>query len=209
MSRDLTSSMQSAFAAATVWPVMFAKMEFPGGTVLLCSHIASLTFASETYTGLGTLGVVSDIEETVDESSNNVTLTLSAASSVVALALTEPVRGARVRLWRGLLNSGGTLIADPALEFSGFASHMSHSDDGTNGSVTLHIVDETGDQERPLDLRYTDAEQQRMYPGDTGLRYVTTLPNQEFTWGNNRVTTALPVGGDTGGRPDDTDQYIP
>ena len=207
MSRDLTASMISAFGAATVWPVMFAKMEFPGGTVRLCSHTASLTYDSETYTGLGTLGVVSDIEETIDESSNNVTLTLSAASSVVALALTEPVRGARVRLWRGLLNSGGTLIADPALEFSGTASHMSHSDDGTSGSVTLHIVDETGDQERPLDLRYTDAEQQRMYPGDTGLRYVTTLPNQEFTWGNTRVYTAQP-GGDDGTDGGSDDQFL-
>ena len=87
MSRDLTTDVANAFSAAQVKPVILAKLEFASGTVRVHSGIGNLTFASETYTGVGTLGTVSDIEETIDESSNSVTLTLSAASSVLSLML--------------------------------------------------------------------------------------------------------------------------
>lgn len=202
MSRDLTTDVANAFSAAQVKPVILAKLEFASGTVRVHSGIGNLTFASETYTGVGTLGTVSDIEETIDESSNSVTLTLSAASSVLSLMLTESGSGRNrpAKVWLGAKNlSSDALLADPALMYSGFISHITHTDDGTTGSVTVHLVDETGDQERTKERRLTMEDQLRIDPTDTGLRYVVDLPNREITWGNARVFTASPGGGSSDG----------
>jgi hypothetical protein len=211
MSRDLTSDVANAFSAATVKPVVLAKLDFASGAVRVHSGIGNLTFASETYTGVGTLGTVSDITESIDPSSNSATLTLSAASAVIALALTE-VGGGRNRaakVWLGAKNLGtDALLADPALVYSGFISHITHRDDGTTGSVQVHLVNETGDQERALERRYTNEDQQRLYPGDTGFQYVADLPNKEFTWGNARVFTAG-GGGNDDVNSDGGESYMP
>ena len=197
MSRDLTTDVANAFSAATVAPVILARFAFASGVVRLHSGIGNLTFDSETYTGVGTLGTVSDIEERIDDSSNSATLTLSAASSIISLMLTEVGSGRNMpaKVWIGAKNlSSGALLADPALRYSGFISHMTHTDDGSTGSVTVHLRDETGDQERPRERRLTVEDQKRIDPTDTGLRYVVDLPNREITWGNARVYTASPGG---------------
>jgi hypothetical protein len=193
MSRTLAANTATQFAAAKVNPCVLVEIDYASGTSRLHSGVGNLTFNGNTYTGTGTLGAIADLEETVDESANGCTLTLSAASAVIALCLTEDVRGRPVRVWIGALTSEtGTLVADPGLFFSGLVESMPHEDDGTNGRVTVKCVDETGDQERPLERRLTNEFQQQLHPGDLGLEYVTDLPNQQFSWGNASVAAANP-----------------
>jgi hypothetical protein len=195
MSRTLTTATANAFAAASVLPVVLVDIDYASGITRLHSGIGNLTFGGNTYTGTGTLGAITDLEESIDESANGCTLSLSAASAIIALALTEDARGRPVRIYIGALNtSSGLLIADPALFFSGLVESMSHEDNGETGTVSLHCVDETGDQERPLERRLTNEIQQQLHPGDRGLEYVADLPNQQFVWGNATVAVTAPSG---------------
>lgn len=209
MSRTLTTALASAFAAQTVAPVFLLRAEFPSGTVRLHSGIGGLTFNSETYLGVGSLGGISPITETLDGSANNLVVALTASSSIIALALTEDPRGRSAKLYLGALSlSTGTLIVDPVQRYSGTINHMSHQDDGETASVALNIVHERGDQERPLERRLTNEDQQRLYPGDRGLEYVASIPNQSFTWGNATVKVAQP-GGPVDAPIDNEDIYVP
>jgi hypothetical protein len=195
MSRALTTATSNAFAAASVLPVVLVDIDYASGITRLHSGIGNLTFGGNTYTGTGTLGAITDLEESIDESANGCTLSLSAASAIIALALTEDARGRPVRIYIGALDTGsGLLIADPALFFSGLVESMSHEDNGETGTVSLHCVDETGDQERPLERRLTNEIQQQLHPGDRGLEYVADLPNQQFVWGNATVAVTAPSG---------------
>jgi hypothetical protein len=208
MSRTLTTATSNAFAAASVLPVVLVDIDYASGITRLHSGIGNLTFGGNTYTGTGTLGAITDLEESIDESANGCTLSLSAASAVIALALTEDARGRPVRVYIGALNtSSGVLIADPALFFSGLVESMSHEDNGETGTVSLHCVDETGDQERPLERRLTNEIQQQLHPGDRGLEYVADLPNQTFTWGNATVAVTHPGG--PGDVPEDNENIGP
>lgn len=206
MSRALTTDTANAFSADQVAPCILVEIDYPGGMVRVHSGIGDQEFNGETFTGVGTLGAVADIEETTDESSNGATFQLSASSAMLAKALIENPRNRSVKMWTGAYDlTSGDLIDSPALDFSGFVSHHSHTDDGINATITLIAVDETGDQERALEQRWTNEEQQRLYPGDIALEYVADMPNKEFTWGNAPVPTAIAPPSNGGGSDDITD----
>jgi hypothetical protein len=58
--------MQSALAAPVVKPAIIVRLDFATGAVRVHSGVGNLSFNSETYTGLGALGAVADIVETID-----------------------------------------------------------------------------------------------------------------------------------------------
>ena len=194
MSREMTSDMAAAVAAATVKPCIFVEVQYPGGTVRLNSGLTTQTLNGNSFSGVGTVGTIADIEESLDDAPGSATIEFPANSAMVAAALGASARGRTVKIWIGAHNlSTGTLIADPVVEFSGTVSHHGGPGDPRAGAITLVCVDESADQERPLEQLYTDEEQQRLHPGDLGCQYVASLPNKEFTWGNAAAKIATPV----------------
>lgn len=212
MSRDITSDMATALASQLCKPAIIVKLSFASGDVRVHSGVGNLTFAAETYTGLGLIGAVADIEETTDGSSNTCDLTLQADSSIIALALTE-VGGARGRagkVWLGLYStSTGSLIADPVLRYSGVIDSIGHEESGQTAKITVSLIDETGDQERMRIRYYNEEDQKRIDPTDTSMRYVADLPQKQLNWGNAKIYTAQPTtGGDNSDGGDQTSDRL-
>lgn len=205
MSRNLPSSIQTALGTSSLRPVVFFEALFPSGAVRLNSSKVNLSIGGNSFIGISSLGAVSEISETVDEGANEARFTLAGDPTGIALALGENPRGVPVKSYLGFLDASNALIDVPAVDFSGIGSHFIVDPGAEVSTATLVAYDETGDQERPLEERYTDQDQQRMHPGDVGLEYVADLPNKQFTWGNASVRTAQPGGSepiDDGG-----DQY--
>jgi len=210
MSRDLDASVVTALGAAELRVVLFFSAEFPSGTVRLNSTKADIIVGGNTYTGTGGLSAVSETEETIDDATGDARFTLTGAAAGIALALGDNPRGVRVISMFGFLDGSGSLIDDPTIDFYGRGSHFLVDPGAEVSSITLVAYDETGTQEKPLEERLTDQEQQRMHPGDIGLEYVAALPNMKFTWGNTSVATAQARGptGAPGVVPDDWDPLI-
>lgn len=206
MARDLPSAVQTALQTSALRPVVFFEALFPSGAVRLNSSKVNLSIDGNTYTGISSLGAVSEISETVDEGANEARFTLAGDPAGIALALADNPRGILVRSYLGFLDGSNALIDAPTVEFSGFGSHFLVDPGAEVSTVTLVCYDETGDQERPLEERYTDQDQKRMHPGDRGLEYVADLPNKQFTWGNASVRTAQP-GGSPPADDSNPDQY--
>lgn len=212
MSRDITSAMGTALSSQLCKPAIIVKLDFASGAVRVHSGVGNLTFAAETYTGLGLLGAIADIEETTDGSSNTCDLSLQADSSFIALALGE-IGGARGRpgkVWFGLYDTtSGLLISDPVLRYSGVIDNVTSEENGQAGKLTVSLVDETGDQERARVRYYNEEDQKRIDPTDTSMRYVADLPNKPINWGNAKVYTAQPsTGGDNSDGGDQTSDRL-
>ncbi len=211
MSRNLDASVITALDSSEIRVVLFFSAEFPSGTVRLNSTKSDIVVGGDTYSGTGGISAVSETEESIDDSTCDARFTLTGAAAGIAMALGENPRGVKVVSMFGFLNSDGTLIAAPTIDFSGRGSHFLVDPGAEISSITLVAYDETGDQERPLEERLTDNEQQRMHPGDIGLQYVASLPNKKFTWGNANVVTAQTSNGPAGYMPGDGDSvdYVP
>jgi len=184
MSRDLTVGMASALTDAVVRPAVFVEGEFTGGTLNLWTGIGDLVWDGKTWTGVGTLLGVSEVEETDEIKAGGVTFTLSAVkTSQIALALSEVRRGQTGRAWLALLTEAGQVIADPKILFRGTLDTCVVQDEGETSTIALTYEHALIDLERPREARYTSQEQRRRYPDDPSLDAISALQDAQIPWG--------------------------
>jgi hypothetical protein len=83
-----------------------------------------------------------------------------------------------------LIDDDGVVVPDPWPLFRGLMNSCTIEDGADTAAVTVGYEHELIDLERPVNTRYTDAEQQRLFPGDTGMRYLIRLQNKILRWGS-------------------------
>ena len=144
---------------------------------------ARLTYANgmEMVRTMGTIGAVSDIEETAELRAVRITLTLSPVpQEVVDIALAEQSFRLRpARLWGALLDAEGAFVADPFPLWAGLMDTMQVVD-GAEPRISLTCESRLVDLERAEVRRYTDADQQAEYPGDRFFEFVPALQEAEI-----------------------------
>ena len=138
-------------------------------------------WAGKVFEGLGAIGAVSEIEETVELRAVRLTLSLSPVpQDVVDIALAErSFRLRPARLWGVLLDAEGAFVADPFPLWAGLMDVMEVTD-GAEGRISLTSESRLVDLERAEVRRYTDADQQAEYQGDRLFEYVPALQEAEI-----------------------------
>jgi hypothetical protein len=143
--------------------------------------ILSLPSVAKVFEGAGSIGAISDVEETVELRAVRLTLALSPVpQEVVDIALAE--RSYRLRpvtLWGALLDAQGAFVADPFPLWAGLMDTMEVTD-GAEPSVALACESRLVDLERAEVRRYTDADQQAEFPGDRFFEFVPALQEAEI-----------------------------
>jgi Bacterial Ig-like domain (group 2) len=216
-------SLSSAFIAELtqpgVFPVFFLELAFENLTIYAWSGIGPITPAGPatnslstfpygtTFTGLGWLGKISTIPQTIKVQAQNITLTLSGIpSELVTEAINQVRMNGTATVWFAFMNGEGALLSaiDPQQMFYG-ALDVPTLIDGAD-TCTLSIT-----CENPLislnlapNRRFNDADQQAAFPGDLGFSFVDALENTDLFWpapAPNSATypnflTITPNGGD-------------
>ena len=182
--RDLTASVITELSKSEIQPILMAELDFSSGYVRLWNGYGDLTWSQGTFTGGGSLVGVAPMPETSAVKSAGYAVSLSGIpSSLLATALGESYQGRSAKIWIGFLTTSGALIADPVLMVSARMDTM-HIDEGAETStITISIENHLTDP-RPRVSRYTDQEQQRRYPGDTGLSRIAKIVDKTLFWGN-------------------------
>jgi len=187
MSRTLSLAVAAACAAQQVAPAYLVELVFDSAPLRLWSGRGNITWSGKTFVGTGTLGGISEIEETAKIAANGIELSLSGIPSAsISLALTEPYRGRRAYVWLAFFNiTTGTMIANPVPVFAGRMDTMRVKDSGETSTIALSCESKLIDLERPRERRYTHEDQQDLFPGDLGLEFVAGLQEKELFWGRN------------------------
>lgn len=187
MARSLTAGMESAVQADTIRPIMLAKISTEGGDVLAWSGIGDITWNGDVYSGTGTLGGVSTVQETADLQANGITFSLSGVpSALISTALGQMRQGRNAQLWLGALDlTTGALIADPYELFTGFTDVPSIDEGGETSTISITAENRLIDLERPKSRRYTAEDQAIDYPGDLGFDFVPALQDKDIIWGSS------------------------
>lgn len=187
--RELTAAMLAAIAASTVRPAIFYEGEFvdSGGAAAYLrfwTGVGSVTWDSKTWTGGGQLLSISQLEETTDLKAVGFSVVLSGMpSAVISTALSYTRQGKPGKLWLGLFDASGSLLADPYPLRRGRFDIAPIEDNGETCTISAQYEDRLIDLERPRDRRYTHEDQQLDYPGDLGFEFVPSLQNMDITWG--------------------------
>ena len=128
MVKTLSTNNSNVLNDDVIRPVYFIKLEFPSATTHLNSSDRNITFDSQSYLGAGTIGTLSDIEETSELQANGLKLTLTGIpSTYVSIALTTEYQGSSATVYLGFLNSSYALVDDPFVIFVGKVDTMAIS----------------------------------------------------------------------------------
>lgn len=196
MSRTLTTAVALEVAKPKVRYIFLAELVFSSGTVRAWTGIGTLTWAGQSWIGTGSFGGVSQVEEASDFQATNISFSLSGIpSEYIALVLADAYQGKSAKLWKAYLDDNAAIIADPFQLFAGRLDVATITETGDTCSIAITAESELADLKRSRESRYTDAEQQRKYPGDLGLQYITQAASKEINWGRPYVSSGASYGG--------------
>lgn len=183
MARDgQTGNITSAITASVVRPILFLQLLLDSGTIYIHSEVGSITWGGNTYEGVGDFGTISTLSEETDLQLPNISLALSGiASEYLEEALAQEYQGRTIKIYWGFMDSNFVLIDTPCLEFEGEIDQMDF-EDGATVTINLTAINELHRWETPNISRYTDVDQQVLFPGDKGLEFVNQV-DREVVWG--------------------------
>ena len=185
MAERLTALSAAEASNPVAQPILLAAFDFATGVSRSWSGIGTLSWNSQEWIGLGDLGEVSAIEETMELRATGAAFRLSGVPvGLVAAAMGEPIQGRSARLWLGFLDADLVLIDDPVLLFDGRMDTIEIVDGGEVATLTLFAENRLRDLERPRTRRYTDQDQQAEFPGDRGFEFVPALQDVTINWGS-------------------------
>ncbi len=175
----VTPAFATAMAAKVIRPFLLFDLQFKSEGLYLWTGLYPLSWDGKTWEGSGKLLTVSGMSEDSEVNAKNVTLTLSGVpSTVLGYALTDIQRGLPAQVFLGLFDTDGkTIIANPVLAYAGRIDQPTLSDGGETCTISLNLENPLVDMNRPVDRRYTDADQQMDHPGDLGCGFVNSIQN--------------------------------
>jgi len=182
--RTLSAGITAAIAAATVPRMIYmVRLDFDSGSLCYNTSLNTLTMDGKTYLGAGTLGSISNISASGGVKSSGVSVTLSGVRSELVVALLqEPYLNRTATIHLALLGADDSFsTTDTMLLFPGKIDSIN----GVQGKVpsfTVSIRSRLADWERTRHLKYTDSDQQRIYPGDRGMEYIPQISQKKLVW---------------------------
>jgi hypothetical protein len=201
MTRGFSSDVNTALQAQNVNLVMFAKLEFPSGTLYVHNGLGTYNWDSQDWLGVGDLGSISKVEEGVDVSPYAITLTLSGLDSTISgAALTEDYYMRPVTVYLGVLDSDDVLIDTPAQIWEGLMDQMNLTV-GADGGDAIELIAESelSRFDKSKNLMYTNANQQQRFSGDLFFSHIHKVEGAKIKWGQSGL----------GSGPPDVDDFNP
>ena len=179
--RLIPISAAQALAAGELVLVQLVELEL-SETLYLASSNVDIDWAGHTYRGMGLLGAVEAVEDVPSES-KALRFTLSGLTpEAIGIALAEDIRNRPARLRLAVLDRESHAVIDAQPVWSGSCDQMPIvlSKETCTVSVTAEHRGATFGHPKPF--AYTDGDQQRVYPGDTSLRFLVAQANHQDVW---------------------------
>lgn len=181
MARGLDADLVLAMQADHVNSFLLIELGFDSGTQYLTSLPHDVDYDGHTWTSAQAVGSIEPITET-DAGAQGLAFTLSGVQvSSIAGALTEDVQGRPVNVALVVLD-GTTLRVDPSV-WSGNFDVMTIED---SASPVIRVTAEHAmiGWAQPSGLLFSDADQQRLHPGDLFFQYAASMAEATIVWPN-------------------------
>jgi len=204
--RNIDPLLADEFKKPRTSPAIMAEMYFDTQTIGMWTGYGVLNWDDKQFLGGGTFVGLSPIEETQELQARGIVASLNGIPAAnISLAQEENVRGRPFRLWIGVVSTTAyiaaeddpgvlkaedgaflrlenSLIGTPYRQFSGLMDVMEYSTDGKSANVRLSIESNLIIGQRAKLSRYTNEDQRKKYPSDTGLRFINQLQDKEIIW---------------------------
>lgn len=160
-----------------------------------CNAPAAVTVNSITFTNLGSLLIVGDVQRDIKATSDDMTMQLVGIDpSNVSLILSSNIKGSIVEIWRGFLDSNNQIITTPTLQFfkryQGIVNNVSITEDWNTETRTRVATCNVSCssmrrvlENRLAGVRTNKNNWQFIYSGDVSMNRVAEISNTYFDFG--------------------------
>lgn len=176
MSRGSAAANVTAASEPVARPIGFVELQVDTGTLRLHDSIGTLTWGGQTWTGIGALGSIGEVEETDQPSPYRVQLTMNALEPTILSALQDEELFERVAIfYRGFFDAQGYLAGTPDERWRGYTDSADVVYGGDMDSVTLNCESEVVRDFTASGSLFTEEDQQTLFAGDTGFEYLDQI----------------------------------
>ena len=195
----IDSTISDYLAADHQLLFLAVKAEFDTETIRVWTGDYDLSISGDSYTGVGTLLNISNIEDTLELKSSGLSVALAGMdATVLNLALTENYQNRFITVFLGYLSGGTDTVVGKMTLFKGRMQSMAINDDPSGSTITIDAENRLIDLERPSNLRYTKESQKFIDSTDTCFNRVASLQDKEIIWGRSSSNTGGGGGGGGG-----------
>ena len=165
-----------------------------------CNAAAPITVGGITFTNLGALLNVSDVQRDIKATSDDMTIALTGiASANISLILSNDIKGSLVEVWRGFFDSNNQIITTPTTQFfkryQGIINSVAITED-FNSEARTRIATcsiSCSSMRRILENRLSGVKTNKsnwqfIYANDTSMNRVAEISNQYFDFGKPPMT---------------------
>lgn len=178
----------------------FIRLTMPSATYTFCNAASPITVAGITFSGLGDLLQLSNIQQDIKATSKDLSISLTGIDGGnVGIVLSAEIKGSLVEVWRGFMDSNNQIITSPTLQFfkryQGIVNNVSIQEDFndqarqriatcTIACASFRVVLEN----RFSGVRTTPEIWKKNHPSDTSMDRVPVITAQYFDFGKPPTT---------------------
>lgn len=179
----------------------FVQLTMPDATYRFCNAAAPITVDGWTFTNLGSLLSLGDIQRDIKATSDDLVISLTGVDSQnIAIILSNDIKGSLIEVWRGFLDADNQIIQTPTQQFfkryQGIIANVSINEDW-NEEYRTRVATCTIScssmrqilQNRVSGIKTNQTTWQVMYPNDTSMDRTAIIASTYFDFG------APPTGG--------------
>jgi len=196
----MTTTM-TALDSSSIQQAEFIRLTLPSNTYTFCNAASPITVNGITFTNLGSLLQLSDIKRDIKATSSDLSVSLTGVDGTnVAVVLGADIKGSRIEVWRGFLDSNNQIITTPTQQFfkryQGIVSNYSITED-FNEQLRIRVATvglscasfRTILENRVGGVRTTPKIWQVYYPNDTSMNRVPAIAGSYFDFGGQPNTS--------------------
>lgn len=144
---------------------------------------AGLDIDQDGHTWIGVQQLQVEAVEEGAQQAEQMRFTLPAVpNEYLALALSTNIRGKRVNVYLGIMDPDTHSMLQMVPLWGGQLDQMPVGYGPENAAISVTAEHRAVAYARPKPLRYTDADQRRLYPGDKCLEFLIDQSQKEDTW---------------------------
>jgi hypothetical protein len=199
------TTQMDALSSPSIRHAEFVKLTVQSTTYTFCNAAAPITVNGTTYSALGALLGISDVQRDIKATSDDLTLSLTGIdTSYVALILSSDIKGSVVEVYRGFLDSNNQIITTPTQQFfkryQGIVNNVAISET-FNEEARIRVATCSIScasfrlilENRMSGIKTNPVSWKQFYPNDTSMDRTPIIQNQYFDFG------APPLGGSVSG----------
>lgn len=156
-----------------------------GTGLRLTDHASDIVYDSNTYDASPYVLEVGTPNESRDLRVNQLGIQLSGVGQAYqSIFLTNNWVGRQAKIWRVVMNDGGSIVGTPLVIFDGQISNWQFSEGSSKSTVTVSLSSHWADFEKKKGRLTNNNSQQFYFDGDLGFEYAAHTV-RDLKWGRS------------------------